>query len=592
MNPTYHGVNKSHAVGYMRSGIPFGQYVHRWTAPIIPGLVLILAVLSCRVAVSQTTDVSESLPTLDSLYDGFRVSEIEIELPAEKWDTLRNQYRSEGEVLGSKATGQKYTWQQAKITIDGFPVEDAGVRKKGSLGSFSTSRPSLKINLEKFQDQPPEFAWKHLTLNNNLQDSSRVNHYLACQIFRDAGIPAARCGFARVTVNGKYLGVYLNVEPIKKGFLKRNFGEATGPLYEGMVADFFPERIQRMECKNDAAKLDHLTELIEAINLNPPDLERVEELVDMDAFFRFWAMESLLGAVDGYSSNQNNFWFYKKQTNDKFYFIPWGVDLAFTESQPIAKRRIEPLSVHHQSVLCNKFYRVPRLRRKYEETLIALIEEYWSVPVLTAEVTRLQDLLDPHLLPMVRRNSPNNYDRIRKFIRTRRDTVAEEFLNGPPMLKTREKMPLIIHTFGKAVMEFDAKWFDEVPSDFGEYGDVDIDLTIGERKVSFSRLKIVASPSKGAYSEEELAPPSVTFDGYDAESGERIVISVGLTAEDFRPTDGEMVRIGGIGFFDGKRRRAFGRVVFEAAERRVGARVKGKMMLEFTEPRGGNFLDY
>ena len=36
----------------------------------------------------------------------------------------------------------------------------------------------------------------------------------------------------------------------------------------------------------------------------------VGELVDLDAFYKFWAMEGLLGFWDGYSANRNNFFVY------------------------------------------------------------------------------------------------------------------------------------------------------------------------------------------------------------------------------------------------------------------------------------------
>ncbi len=39
---------------------------------------------------------------------------------------------------------------------------------------------------------------------------------MAYKLFNDAGVQAPRCSFAKVTVNGEYLGLYSNVESIGK----------------------------------------------------------------------------------------------------------------------------------------------------------------------------------------------------------------------------------------------------------------------------------------------------------------------------------------------------------------------------------------
>ena len=55
------------------------------------------------------------------------------------------------------------------------------------------------------------------------------------------------------------------------------------------------------------------------------------ELVDLESFYRFWATEGLVGFWDGYSGNKNNFFVYLNPENNKFHFIPWGMDSIFTK---------------------------------------------------------------------------------------------------------------------------------------------------------------------------------------------------------------------------------------------------------------------
>ena len=62
---------------------------------------------------------------------------------------------------------------------------------------------------------------------------------------------APRCSFANVTVNGIHRGVYTNIEPIKKPFLMRVFGNDAGDLYEGTVADLSDGNLIRLQKKTN-----------------------------------------------------------------------------------------------------------------------------------------------------------------------------------------------------------------------------------------------------------------------------------------------------------------------------------------------------
>ena len=66
-----------------------------------------------------------------------------------------------------------------------------------------------------------------------------------------AGLPAPRCNMARVSMNGDDLGIYVNVEPVKKKFLRENFSDDEGDLYEGTITDFTRAWYSTFESKTD-----------------------------------------------------------------------------------------------------------------------------------------------------------------------------------------------------------------------------------------------------------------------------------------------------------------------------------------------------
>ena len=65
--------------------------------------------------------------------------------------------------------------------------------------------------------KPFSYVKANITINNK-QDPSIVSQFLTYRLFNQVGVQAPRVGFARVTVNGTYLGVYSNVESVEKPF--------------------------------------------------------------------------------------------------------------------------------------------------------------------------------------------------------------------------------------------------------------------------------------------------------------------------------------------------------------------------------------
>src|SRR5262249_49774481 len=113
-----------------------------------------------------------------------------------------------------------------------------GVRKKGFLGSLDPVKPGLKLKFDEYVNGQRFLDLKQMTLNNSRQDPSYVHQCLSYATFNAAGIPASRCNFAHVKVNGADLGLYVHVESASKDFLERTYPNPEGNLYEGTLSDF------------------------------------------------------------------------------------------------------------------------------------------------------------------------------------------------------------------------------------------------------------------------------------------------------------------------------------------------------------------
>lgn len=389
-------------------------------------------------------DAATDAPTGPDYYDPDTILEVEIELDPADWETLRAQERDFLDILGGEDCRAEpfespFTWFEADVTVAGVRVERVGVRKKGFLGSLSREKPSLKIDFDEIVADQLLFDTERLTLNNAQQDPGYLDQCLGFALFTRAGVPASRCNFAHVTVNGEDMGLYVNVEPVKKRFLRRWYDDDEGNLYEGTLSDFRPswtstfEQKTNRETPSDFADVQALSDALEL----PDDqvLAAVEGLIDVDAFIRFWATEVLIGHVDGYAANTNNFFVYGDPVSERLHFIPWGNDQAFLDGNPLRPGPATP--VFANGMLANRLYDLADTRERYRAEMIRLLDEVWDADELLAEVDRMEALIGPYLQPRdMERGHEETMRRTRFFIEDRevrmRDAIAVSPDESPP----------------------------------------------------------------------------------------------------------------------------------------------------------------
>jgi spore coat protein H len=370
-------------------------------------------------------------PGSEALYPSDRSVEVAITLSDTDFDLIRGEGRSINEIFsGCLDPDFAYTEVQGSLSVDGHALSDVSIRKKGWLGSLSVEKPSFRLVLDRHVPGQNLLGQKDLTLNNSRSDASLLRTCLAYGVFEDAGIPAPRCALARVSLNGKDLGFYANVEPLKKPFLRRHFANASGNLYEGgSGADFRADSLDRFEKKTNESDPDHseLDALSEALDdEDTSSLEtRLAEHIDLDQFLRFWAVESLVGHWDGYSGDLNNFFVYQDPSQKRLVFLPWGPDGAFQTAHPFLPAGERPAITYAWARLPRQLYANAAIRARYHDTLRELLASVWNEEKLLAKVDSLGALLSD-------RANPSALEGLRKFIRERRAQAEQELSADVP----------------------------------------------------------------------------------------------------------------------------------------------------------------
>lgn len=439
--------------------------------------IICLATVLCFGAAAHS-DAKEL--TLDDIFPTDRVVDVQITVSEKDWNTIRYQSRDFMTALNEKRQfgplDHPYTYVEASVSIDGVVFPEVGIRKKGFIGSQSHTRPSLKIKLNHIDKKTEIEGLTNLTLNNNKQDTSLMSQFMGYALFNAIGSPAPRCAYAKVTVNGKSLGVYSHVETVRKPLLKRAFGNDDGPLYEGTVVDFNEEWENSFEHKrgDDALGREKIIALIDVLADNQVTEAAIGELVDLDRFYRFWAIESLLGFWDGYSGNNNNYFIYLNPDTDKFHFLPWGADALFTNFSMDFRRNAQaPTSVKTQGLIAYRLYQLETGRERYEKTMMELLKNHWNAEELLAELERVAAMIQSYLLPEQRefqeeewggrgkkQTFENELADVRDFIRTRKDDILQEIGEGMPVWRRKPRPPFVMGPEG-----FDMKKFIQLPEE-------------------------------------------------------------------------------------------------------------------------------
>lgn len=146
------------------------------------------------------------------LYDINTIQEIELQFSQSNWDYLLDSAKNstEGYVMAS--------W----VKINGVQFDSVGVKYKGnsSYDSAYVKNP-VHISLDKYKSQK-YLGYEDIKLSNGYGDPSCIREVLAYAILNNY-MHAPLSNFAKLTINGTYIGLYSSSESIDSKFLGDHF---------------------------------------------------------------------------------------------------------------------------------------------------------------------------------------------------------------------------------------------------------------------------------------------------------------------------------------------------------------------------------
>jgi hypothetical protein len=358
-----------------------------------------------------------------------------------------------GAAAGGKREARRDFFNDPKVRVFDFEISDsglaalrrqprnyvAGTMREGGLvltnvafhlkgmGSFRMvdEKASFAVKFDEFVEDQEYHGLTKLMFNNGVQDPTYLVEWLATELFRDAGQPAARVTHARVRLNGRDLGLYVVIEAMNRRFLKQHFPSAKGNLYEAYLGDIDTQLDQDSGEAGDQADARALL----AACSNPDPTERfrsVSQLLDVDRFMSFAAMEVLVGHWDGYTIHTNNYRLYHDPVSDKMVFITHGLDWAF-------RRPNISIQPPLKSIVGRAVFETDEGQRAFRERIGTLYTNVFRVAVITNRLERgLAKLRSAGLTLAEFARVERTAGSIRERIQLRSQRVAEQLAGMEP----------------------------------------------------------------------------------------------------------------------------------------------------------------
>jgi len=323
--------------------------------------------------------LAEGAPGVGLFQDGSLVR-VHLEIPAEGVSALRKEPRTYSRVTVREGTNT---------------LHSVALRLKGRTGSFRSldDKPAFTLDFDYFVPEQRFHGLSKIHLNNSVEDPSYLHEKLGAELFRSAGVPAPRVSHALVELNGRRLGLYVLKEGFAEEFLAEHFRRKDGNLYEpepGPGSDVTGG--MRRSSGTGVADGSDLRRLASAAA--QPDLSarwnQLADVLDMDRFLTFMAMEVLLGHRDGYCLAKNNYRLYHDPAMNRFVFLPSGMD-------QLLGRAAFPLQPRMTGFIANSVLETSHGRKAFRERLATLFTNSFQVRMLTNQVRQWAAALEPNL---------------------------------------------------------------------------------------------------------------------------------------------------------------------------------------------------
>ncbi|MBI5916717.1 MAG: CotH kinase family protein [Bacteroidetes bacterium] len=415
--------------------------------------LLLFLFMTCgpQLAISQTKPVDPDF------FNTTKVQDIKITFTQNNWSYYLDSLRFNGDGL-----------LDGVVEINGQKFENAGVRYRG-FKSFAPSSPRnpLHIVLDSKNNAQAYQGYHAVKLSNSLRDPSMLREVLGYEIARSY-MPASKANFAKVTINGKYYGLLVNVESVgEEQFLSRYFASTDNAFFKANqdAGDKTPagcknniyaslEYDQQISCyeNNFEKNSEHGTkELMELARILNEDPSNIETMLNVDVALWMLAYNNIIVNLSSYSGQHSVNYYLYQDDDGRFYPIVWDLNLSFGSFKNIGSgsdlklkglQELDPLLHINNTTkpLISKLLENPDYKKIYLSHLRTILQDWFVSGKFDKRAKELQMLIRPDV-----DKDPNKYYTIADFDASLLKTVGKKS-KIPGLLELMAKRTLFLKT--------------------------------------------------------------------------------------------------------------------------------------------------
>ena len=324
------------------------------------------------------------------------------------------------------ANAEKHEYVSCSAVIDGDAANNVGLRVKGktdlgNVGEESRERLNLRLEFDHYQLGETWHGLDKLDLNNLIQDATCMKEYLTYSLMRDFGVPSPLASYAKVTMNGEELGLYLAVEGVEDSFISRNYGGGRTVLYK-------PESTDGSEDARviEAVKLKYMDDdpqscavLLEnaGTELEPGDRDRLigllkklngyedlDWILDTEEIIRYFVVHNFTVNDDSYTgSTVGN---YVLAVRDgTLSMIPWDYNTAYGSASGMEERAAvnapidapAPEGRVDDRPMVGWIFSDEEYTEQYHELFLDFIQKYAESGRIREMISETKELIEPYV---------------------------------------------------------------------------------------------------------------------------------------------------------------------------------------------------
>jgi hypothetical protein len=372
------------------------------------------------------------IASVQDFYDINTINTIEIVFTQPNWNEILDSLYATGE---GRLAGT--------VFINGQQLDSAGVRYKGNSSyQYQMVKKPLNIKLDYIIPDQNIDGYGTIKLSNGFKDPSLVRETLGYEIARNY-MPASNANYAKVYINGGYIGLYTSVQDVDRNFAQTHFlsnenaffkGEINGNLqgfngawnYFGQDSSLYYDRYT---IESDHGWAD-LTGFLDTLNNHSGFMD---EVLNVDRHFWMLAYDILLVNLDSPVNMPQNFYIYKDDEG-RFNPVIWDVNETFgvfrnvTGGPPLSNYDMQHLDPFFNSgnpdyPIVSKVLNIPLYRRIYTAHVKTMMDDLSGNGWYVARALEIQDIIDEEV-----QNDPNKLYTYDDFINNIYNSVG----GGPP----------------------------------------------------------------------------------------------------------------------------------------------------------------